>query len=192
VNAQIVPGIWFEKPLPDADAHYARLSQEIALAPEVVDHGWGPVTMNRSVAWYGDEGAIYRYEGTHNVPNPWTPELARVRAHLERTLGIALNSCLIGWYADGANDVEWHADDEPELQGCIVSVSLGATRTFKLRPSAGGDEIDVPLEHGSVLVMTVESQQFWHHAVPPEPATGPRMNLTFRDIRIGQEAARSM
>jgi alkylated DNA repair dioxygenase AlkB len=184
VTPHIVPGIWLETPVPDADTYYARLPHEIALEPEVVDEGAGPTATNRTVAWYGDEGAVYRYAGTHNVPNPWTPELARMRTYLEGMLGLSLNSCLIGWYADGANDVGWHADDEPELQGCIVSVSLGATRTFKLRPSAGGAEIDVPLEHGSVLVMTVESQQAWHHAVPPEPATGPRMNLTFRDIRI--------
>jgi alkylated DNA repair dioxygenase AlkB len=141
------------------------------------------VTTNRTIAWYGDDGAIYRYAGSTNVPNGWTPKLSRLREHLQTSLGVSLNSCLVGWYDDGRSDVEWHADDEPELQGCIVSVSLGATRTFKLRLASGGAAIDVRLEHGSVLVMTVESQQAWQHAVPPETATGPRMNLTFRDIR---------
>lgn len=186
MREQIVPGIWFEAPVPDADASFVRLRNEISLVPEIVDVGAGTGTMNRTVAWYGNEGAIYRYSGSTNVPNGWTPELARIREHLQTALGVSLNSCLVGWYDDGRNDVEWHADDEPELQGCIVSVSLGATRTFQIRPSSGGDPIDVPLHHGSVLVMTVESQRAWHHAVPPEPATGPRMNLTFRDIRIDE------
>ena len=180
----IVPGIWLESPLTDADARFAKLQAEITLVPEVVDLGRGPETMNRTVAWYGDDGAIYRYAGSHNIPHPWTPELNKMREDLERSLGITLNSCLVGWYDNGANDVNWHADDEPELQGCIVSVSLGATRTFQLRPSIGGEPIAVPLEHGSVLVMTVESQQEWHHSVPAEPATGARMNLTFRDVRL--------
>jgi NCS1 family nucleobase:cation symporter-1 len=184
VPDHIVPGIWFEPPVPEPDASFERLKSEIALAPEVVDLGSGPFVENRSVAWYGDDGAIYRYAGTHNIPNPWTPELARLRTHLEAALGVRLNSCLVGWYENGANDVNWHADDEPELRGCIVSVSLGATRTFKIRPSTGGSEIDIPLEHGSVLVMTVESQQSWWHSVPAEPASGPRMNLTFREIAL--------
>ncbi len=180
----IVPGIWLDAALDDADGRFARLRHEISLSREIVDFGDGPREMNRTVAWYGDEGAVYRYAGTHNVPNAWPPELARMRHDLELRLGITLNSCLVGWYDDGSNHVDWHADDEPELQGSIVSISLGATRTFKLRPSGGGDEIDVALEHGSVLVMTVESQRSWLHAVPPESGSGARMNLTFRDVRL--------
>jgi alkylated DNA repair dioxygenase AlkB len=184
MEVQVVPGIWFGPALPKADASYTRLRDEIVLGPERVDEGAGPVITNRSVAWYGDAGAIYRYAGSENSPSPWTPELQRVRKYLERALGVRLNSCLVGWYEGGTNDVDWHADAEPELQDYIVSVSLGATRTFKIRPSTGGAAIDVPLVHGSVLVMTVESQQSWHHAVPPEPGAGSRMNLTFRNIRI--------
>ena len=97
-------------------------------------------------------------------------------------LGMQLNSCLLGLYANGDNHVNWHADDEPELLDRIVSLSLGATRTFNIREGTDGEPIPLALDHGSVLVMTVESQKTWQHSVPREPAAGPRMNLTFRTI----------
>lgn len=179
---EIVPGIAFAPALDDADALYEQLAREIDATPEIVDFGAGPVEQQRTTSWHGDPDALYTYTGMTNLPKPWTPALARLRDRLNATLGLTLNSCLIGVYADGASMVNWHADAEPELRATIVSVSLGATRTFMLRRGLDGEAFPVPLTHGSVLTMTVESQQIWQHAVPAEPATGPRMNLTFRTV----------
>ena len=178
----IAPGITFALPLDDPDTTLAALERELELSDEEVDLGGGRVRMPRRTGWYGDPGAIYTYTGVPTEPKPWTPALAALRARLDALLGTRLNSCLVGWYADGESNVDWHADDEPELRDRIVSVSLGATRTFQLRDGREGTPIDVPLVHGSVLVMSVESQRRWQHAIPREPAAGPRMNLTFRTI----------
>jgi alkylated DNA repair dioxygenase AlkB len=89
---------------------------------------------------------------------------------------------LVGVYADGSNSVDWHSDDEPELRDRIVSVSLGARRTFSLRAGTRGDEQHLALDHGSVLVMSVASQQVWQHAVLPAAGIGRRVNLTYRVI----------
>lgn len=179
---EIVPGIGFAARLPDADGLFALLEREIDASPELIDEGNGMIATPRSTAWYGDADAIYTYSGITRFPNPWTPTLATLRDRLNRDLNIALNSCLVGVYDDGEKSVDWHADDEPELRDRIVSISLGASRHFFLRPGSHGAELAITLDHGSVLVMSVASQQIWQHAIPPQPGAGRRLNLTFRVI----------
>jgi alkylated DNA repair dioxygenase AlkB len=139
--------------------------------------------MPRLTAWYGEPNARYTYSGLVNEPRPWTPALRMLRDRLDDAFAVALNSCLVNVYRDGSKSMGWHADDERELSGLIVSVSLGATRTLQLREGRRGRSIaEVPLAHGSVLTMTIESQRRFQHAVPKERADGPRMNLTFRTV----------
>ena len=65
----------------------------------------------------------------------------------------------------------------------IASVSLGATRRFELRPLPKGDTRGLALEHGSLLVMSGETQRCWKHQVPKETTVrAPRVNVTFRAI----------
>ncbi len=179
----VVTGIAFAAPLDDADRWFAKIASEVAVDDEnVADVGSGPTIAPRKTAWYGDHRAVYSYANLTRYPLPWTPTLAALRAHIDAELGTALNACLVGVYENGTNSVGWHADDEPELRDRIVSVSLGATRTFWLRYGERGTPIAVPLEHGSVLVMTVESQRVWQHAVLDEPSAGKRINATFRTV----------
>ena len=81
----------------------------------------------------------------------------------------------------------WHADDEPELgrNPAIASVSLGATRRFRLRHRRNAVEpVTLPLTDGSLLLMAGDLQHHWVHAVPKTAtAVGERINLTFRSIR---------
>ena len=89
----------------------------------------------RLVAWHGDPGTGYTYSGTLHEPQPWTPELRRLRDRVQALTGHPYNSVLLNLYRDGNDGMGWHADDEPELgrNPVIASVSLGATRRFKLR-----------------------------------------------------------
>ena len=83
----------------------------------------------------------------------------------------------------------WHSDDEPELgrKPVIASLSLGATRRFRLRSRTRGvAPLGLDLEHDSLLVMGGETQEHWQHAVPKtRRPVGLRINLTFRRIRSG-------
>jgi alkylated DNA repair dioxygenase AlkB len=178
---EIAPGIGFAPPLDDADAVLAQLEREIEVSDELVKSHVGIVPTPRRTAWYGDSGALYTYSGITRTPRAWTPALAALRDRLNAQLDIALNSCLVGVYENGADNVDWHADDEPELRDRIVSVSLGATRTFHVRDGRTVEH-RIPLEHGSGLVMSVASQTRWQHALPPQPHSGRRVNLTYRVI----------
>lgn len=180
---EIVPGVdLYPAFVREAESLFVSLEAELELRQEFLNFGRGPVAMPRMTGWYGDPGAVYRYSGLVNVPSPWTPELAALRADLDGRLTANLNSCLVNYYRNGEDSMGWHADDERELRDRIVSLSLGASRTFRLRQGRHGKSIAIDLTAGSVLTMTVESQRLWQHAVPKVAASAPRLNLTFRTI----------
>jgi alkylated DNA repair dioxygenase AlkB len=97
---------------------------------------------------------------------------------------------LLNLYRDGRNSMGWHADDEPELgpEPAIASLSLGATRRFRLRPRPGlvHPPFSLELASGSLLLMRGATQRHWQHALPKTTRSlGPRLNLTFRWVAGG-------
>ena len=141
----------------------------------------------RLTAWYGDPGVSYAYSGAVHDARPWPPEVARLRDRLHDELGVRFNGVLGNLYRDGRDAMGWHSDDERELgpRPVIASVSLGAARRFRLRhrTSADAPSLDLPLQHGSLLVMRGDTQRCWRHCVPRTARTcSARVNLTFRRI----------
>jgi alkylated DNA repair dioxygenase AlkB len=146
------------------------------------------VPVPRLVAWHGDPGASYTYSGTEHHPLPWTSALDRVRSRVTEITGVHFNAVLLNLYRDGRDGMGWHADDEPELgpNPVIASVSFGATRRFCLRHRRRKDRrVEVPLVHGSLLLMSGATQHHWVHALPKTAAVvDMRINLTFRRLRF--------
>ncbi len=148
------------------------------------------VAVPRLQAWVGDPGTDYTYSGLTLSPLPWTHALAALRDRLHAARpGIRFNSVLLNLYRDGRDSMGWHSDDETELgpEPVIASVSLGATRRFRLRHRTRRDlaTVEFDLEDGSVLWMEGETQQCWQHSLPKRTgrnAPGERINLTFRRI----------
>lgn len=138
----------------------------------------------RLVAWHGDPGTAYTYSGTAHEPLPWTPALQRIRHRVEELTGHRYNSVLLNLYRDGRDGMGWHADDEPELgrEPVIASVSLGATRRFKLRHRRSRTAAStLDLEQGDLLLMAGQTQHAYVHALPKTARpVGARVNLTFR------------
>lgn len=175
-----------------ADRYFAQLAAEVVWEqPQVTVYGQRH-RIPRLQAWYGDPGAVMTYSGTRFQPRAWHPALAQLRQCLQAECGGAFNSVLVNLYRDGDDGVGWHADDEPELgrRPLIASVSLGAERTFSLKPkgkngpNAGLAGIQIPLKHGDLLVMGGETQHYWQHALAKtKRVRSPRINLTFRHIR---------
>jgi alkylated DNA repair dioxygenase AlkB len=141
----------------------------------------------RLVAWHGDADARYVYSGTAHEPLAWTAELLELRQLAENLTGHRYNSVLLNLYRDGRDGMGWHADDEPELgsEPAIASVSLGATRRFRLRHRKHKSVTDLELGHGSVLSMAGPTQLHYVHAVPKTARpVGERINLTFRSVTV--------
>ncbi len=136
----------------------------------------------RLTASYGDPGITYRYSGTDNPALPWTPIFLEIKARIETVQG-KYNYCLLNRYRSGSDSVGWHADDEPGLANVIGSLSLGATRTFRIRHNVTRETRTFPVSHGTLIIMAGTMQQHWKHEIPKTTdEVGERINLTFRQV----------
>jgi alkylated DNA repair dioxygenase AlkB len=144
-------------------------------------------------AWVGDDGCNYCYSGLSLDPLPWTPLLNDLRARVEAIACHRFNSVLLNYYRNGADSMGLHADDEPELgpRPVIASLSLGQQRKlqFKSRHDQNARTVHVPLGDSSLLIMAGDTQANWKHAIAKSRRPmGPRINLTFRTIRLSRQA----
>ena len=129
----------------------------------------------RLTASYGDEGVTYFYSGTVNKALPWTPTLLEIKRRIEAVRG-RYNYCLLNRYRVGADSVGLHADDEPGMGDVIGSLSLGATRTFRIRHNTTKETRTFPVGHGTLIIMAGTMQQFWKHEVPKTTRERRRAN----------------
>ena len=116
-------------------------------------------------------------------------EVVELIEPLSARYGVDFDSCLINLYRDGSDAVAWHADTVRKVlrDPLVATVSLGARRSFLLKPAEGG-----PVARryapggGDLLVMGGACQHEWQHTVPKEPrGAGARMSVTMRHSREG-------
>ena len=144
------------------------------------------VYIPRYSAWYGEEGLTYTYSGLTLYPKPWNTGLLAIKEKIDPLATVSFNSVLLNWYRDGLDYMNYHADDEKELgrNPVIGSVNFGATRRFVIRRKDDKKEkVELPLQHGTLLIMMGAMQHHWQHTVPKERRVeGDRINLTFRVV----------
>ena len=189
--------------IPDADVSYCpranlgadpdlllkQLIEQIPWRTEVINLWGKEYQQPRLAAWFGDPEARYTYSGLALDPLPWTELLSVLRSHVEALAGAAFNSVLLNYYRDHRDSMGMHSDDEPELgrNPTIASVSLGEQRTFVMKHKfrKALKPVHLPLDHGSLLLMTGATQHNWKHGINKvaQPC-GPRVNLTFRRIFV--------
>jgi len=196
VRLDLCPGAWIDfwpELVPDHEAWLAVLTGELPLASETYRVAGRTVAAPRLVSWHGDAGTDYVYSGVRHHPAPWPPALAELRGLVERQSGLRFNSALANYYRDGGDGMGWHTDAEPEVgpAACdrwIASLSLGAPRRFVLRHNRRRDDRrEFELGRGSLLVMRGTTQTHYRHGAPKTArAVGPRLNITFRHIRIAR------
>lgn len=134
----------------------------------------------RLTAYYGGEKGL-----------EWTAELLEIKAKVEAECGIEFDRVLLNYYRDGNDSVSWHSDYLPAdgRHHPIASVTFGETRLFKVRPKnhVGVALLDIPLTHGSFLLMGETMQELYEHHVPKTSRKiGARINLTFRISEAGK------
>ncbi|MGV0956798.1 alpha-ketoglutarate-dependent dioxygenase AlkB family protein [Empedobacter falsenii] len=144
------------------------------------------VPFPRLTTWYGDNDKPYTFSGITLEPHPWNESLLKIKNKIEPLSGVNFNSVLLNRYRDGNDSISWHTDAERELgiNPVIASVNFGEERVFQLKHIETGQRIDIPLKHGSLLIMMGELQHFWKHQVPKsKKPMKERVNLTFRVIK---------
>ena len=134
----------------------------------------------RLTAWWGP---TYRYANVHWPERPMHGWIRDLNREVSDAAGFEFNAVLVNGYRNGQDAMGWHRDNEPEIDAtCIASVSLGATRTFKIRDRRNQSVLSVELGHGDLLVME-NLQDVHEHSVPRRAKVKePRMNFTFRRL----------
>jgi len=134
----------------------------------------------RLTAYYGGDNG-----------HTWTAELNAIKNRVELQCGIVFDRVLLNYYRDGNDSVAWHSDTLPAdgKHHHIASVTFGETRIFKVRHKYRKDvrQLDIPLTHGSFLLMGDTMQDNYEHHIPKTSRKiGPRINLTFRISEPGK------
>lgn len=171
-----------------ADALLATALAETAWERERLTMFGRVLTAPRLSAWFGEPGTAYRYSGATRVATPWPRFLAQLAAEAGQAVAANFNYVLVNRYRDGQDTLGWHADDEADLGPApiIATVSVGATRTLRLRPrrASGGRGVGCQLAHGSLLLMWGACQRDYKHCVPrTAQRVGERVSFTFRRTR---------
>lgn len=172
---------------PSAEELMEKLLRETAWRQEQI-HVWGKAhAQPRLVAWHGDPGTAYGYSGITLQASDWSPTLRQIKNEIESATGHSFNSVLLNLYRDQHDHVGWHSDDEPELgtNPVIASLSLGATRIFKLKHKTKSEQkvLSFELSSGSLLMMAGGTQHHWKHCIAKQSrASTARINLTFRQL----------
>jgi alkylated DNA repair dioxygenase AlkB len=134
------------------------------------------VDVPRLVSFYG--------EG-ERLPDPVLEStLQALNAQYSAELGEPLRTAGLCLYRDGRDSVAWHGDTigRGASEDTIVAiVSLGAPRSFLLRPAGGGPALRHELGLGDLFVMGGSCQRTWQHAVPKRARNvGARISVQFR------------
>jgi alkylated DNA repair dioxygenase AlkB len=175
---------FFSKEL--SDQYFEKLQTTLRWKQEPIRMFGKMVMQPRLTALYGDIGRPYGYSGISMIPLAWTFELEEMKYKLQEFTGIEFTHVLCNFYRDGQDSMGWHRDNEAVLgkNPSIASITFGATRMFQIRHyESKNHKIDIPLTHGSLLLMSGESQHHWEHQIPKtKKVLGPRINLTFRKL----------
>ncbi len=145
------------------------------------------VNLPRLTSWYGTVDKTFAYAGSEDKMHPWSADLLLIKERIEQEVAIKFTRCLLNYYRDGNDSVDWHQDYEGahRKNTIIASVSFGATRPFQLKHVTRKDlsRKDILLTHGSLLLMKGATQENWKHKIPKTTKKIlPRINLTFRWI----------
>ncbi|EPR70318.1 Alkylated DNA repair protein AlkB [Winogradskyella psychrotolerans RS-3] len=141
----------------------------------------------RLTAWYGDTSKSIQYTNTKSNIHLWNDDLLFIKSRIEQEVEVKFTRCLLNYYRDGKDSVDWHQDYQgaQRKNTVIASVTFGATRPFQLKHTTRKDlkRVDIPLVHGSLLLMQGATQDNWKHKIPKtKKQILPRINLTFRWI----------
>ena len=140
----------------------------------------------RLTALYGESDQSYSYSNIVMHPEPFTNTLKEIKDNVASISNFNFNTLLINLYRDGNDSNGWHADNEKELgeKPIIASLSFGEERPFHFKHrTIKTQRHKLILEHGSLLIMKGEMQQYWLHQIAKtKKQIKPRINLTFRKL----------
>lgn len=171
-------------PCSDQQALFSTLESQLSWQQDQLKLFGRMVSIPRLQSFMGDAGIEYTYSNLLMKARPWLPFMLTLKQQIETASCSQFNTVLANLYRNGQDSMGWHSDDEPELRRnpTIASLSLGEQRRFLLRPKGSKSaSVEIPLDSGSLLIMSGELQHYWQHSIPKTARKiQPRINLTFR------------
>jgi alkylated DNA repair dioxygenase AlkB len=170
-------------------------SGRITYTPDFVDSAtaWAWFESLRStVPWHAQRRRMYdrdvdvpRETAGFRLDDPRMPAaLAQAARRTRDAIGAPFNSAGLNLYRDHRDSVAPHNDHLYEIvEGHpIALLSLGAVRRMTIRTKTRPRRtFDLDLEHGSLLVMSYQTQRNYDHGIPKSRvAIGPRISVAFR------------
>jgi alkylated DNA repair dioxygenase AlkB len=184
VRTDLGRGAWVDRRpgwIGGADTLFERLAETVPWREERRHMYDRVVDVPRLLCFYGEGEPL---------PDPVLDEaLQALNEHYAAELGEGFVTAGLCLYRDGRDSVAWHGDrtGRSSKQDTIVAIiSLGAPRSFLMRPRGGGQTLRHEVGHGDLLVMGGSCQRTWEHAVPKTAKpVGPRISVQFRphDVR---------
>lgn len=180
--------------LPDGCTFWTgELPQAMRLPPDAFDalwqthpHGYHEIRMRCGLVetprWQQAYGHDYHYTGRVNQALAMTPQLEPFLEY-PRQIDPGFNGLLINWYDAGLGHyIGRHRDSRKGLVAGsrIVTMSLGQSRIFRLRPWKGDGRVDFQAFHGWVGVMPFDTNLKWTHEVLKTRTPGQRISITAR------------
>lgn len=139
------------------------------------------VHMQRSVGFFSDDSIGYKYSQQIAKSQPLTSWMKDLLIKVNDDLGTSFNGILVNRYEDGSEYIGPHSDDERSLSnGTVAAISLGSSRTFRVRSKKDKTRIDLETKDGQLLVMSGKFQQEYTHEIPKCAKGNLRISLTFR------------
>jgi alkylated DNA repair dioxygenase AlkB len=149
-------------------------------------------TQHRCIGFYSDTSEGYRYSGqiiqsqllSSSDNHPKLKLLSNIMNKVNCELRTNFNGILVNKYRNGLDYISKHSDDESGLSTtnkCVASLSIGATRTFRIRDKSNKIVLDYQHHEGDLLVMSGDFQQHFTHEIPVQSKIiEARTSLTFR------------
>lgn len=141
------------------------------------------VSQPRSVGFFSDESAGYKYSKKLQAAKKLTPELAELLKWVNKKLGSKFNGVLVNLYQDGSEYISKHSDDEVGLdpKAGVVAMNLGASRKFRIRDKITNKIVlDYMTKDSEMLQMAGTFQSVFTHEIPKQKSAGERISFTFR------------
>jgi alkylated DNA repair dioxygenase AlkB len=154
--------------------------QRPAQFPEVMIHG----KLVKTPRWQQAYGRDYHFTGRTSAALPIVPELEPFLAYGHSRIDARLNGLLLNWYdATLSHRIGKHRDSVKQMVvgAPMVTISLGAMRTFRVRPWRGTGWTDFTVADGDVIVMPYRTNLEYTHEVPHfKQNIGQRISVTIR------------
>lgn len=141
-----------------------------------------------ALGWLGGDAKGYRYSAAQRDGKPWPHMPAEWREIADTAAGPhPWDSVIVNWY-DADASLGWHCDvDEVDTSLPIVTISLGDSCSWAVKPHADDRPTRCRLPSGSVTLLAGPTRLYWHtvERVIAEPLLSPlttrgRISLTIR------------